>query len=848
MCWAPTKFRRPAFLMVLAGAWVLPGAARADADAGVPPDGGITSPAPAAGAAFGADAIPSGPDTVSLPPEPAPEDETPAYLHGTVNDLDMGDLFVILKGKDVLIKVADLEKPGLEVRGGVRMKRGDDTMVSLQSLAPLVTFVFDERKLSLTITANPKLFQKSVLDLHAKRPEGIIYGTQPSLFLNYQVRASDLQEGRGIRVYGFAESGLSLKGHLLYGSVQRSDNDGSWHRLMTNMTFDWRRRLTSLILGDTTATGDALGGGMMMGGLSARRDFTLDPYYVYFPTQSLSGTALTPSTVEVYVNGQLVRRDTIAPGQFTMQNLPVTSGSGNTRVVVRDAYGNTQTAVTPYYMALGTLAKGLHDFSYNVGFVRKYLGTDSWNYGQAGFLFRHRYGLTNWLTLAARAEGTRDRVSGGPSLVVRLPVGELGLGAAISGQDEFVGHAALLSYSYIGHPVSGQIGIRWQDWEYGTLSQAPGSIVTRELKQDRANFSTDRQRLNVMATVARTFGQVVSLSLQNETSQWYRQGWNNRVSLMANRTITKWMYAFATLSNSTRSHLPAEYSTFVGLSFTLAPRVMAAATRSDTWGGQSNKHTATSQAMVQQSLPIGSGLGYRLVLSQGQSEVNQANVQYQGAYGRVEADYMRNGYDLSGKGNASLAASGGVVLIGGRPFITRPVQDSYALIRVPGVANVRGTLSNQDIGTTDRNGDLLIPNLLHYYGNRVGINDKDIPLDYDIGATERTIAPPFRGGMVVPFPVRRVLSVAGTAVVEDKGATTIPAYGQIVVDVDGKQALSPLDEVGSFYIENLSPGTYPAEVQHEAGLCKLTLVVPQGSTALVSLGTVRCVVPGKETK
>jgi len=35
--------------------------------------------------------------------------------------------------------------------------------------------------------------------------------------------------------------------------------------------------------------------------------------------------------------------------------------------------------------------------------------------------------------------------------------------------------------------------------------------------------------------------------------------------------------------------------------------------------------------------------------------------------------------------------------------------------------------------------------LLHYYGNRIGIDDRDIPLDHDIGATERvyraTISP-----------------------------------------------------------------------------------------------------------
>ena len=64
---------------------------------------------------------------------------------------------------------------------------------------------------------------------------------------------------------------------------------------------------------------------------------------------------------------------------------------------------------------------------------------------------------------------------------------------------------------------------------------------------------------------------------------------------------------------------------------------------------------------------------------------------------------------------------------------------------VPGVGGVHGTLSNQVVGTTNKNGNLLIPNMLPYYGNRVGIEDKDIPFEYNINATEMTIAPPYRG-------------------------------------------------------------------------------------------------------
>jgi hypothetical protein len=69
-----------------------------------------------------------------------------------------------------------------------------------------------------------------------------------------------------------------------------------------------------------------------------------------------------------------------------------------------------------------------------------------------------------------------------------------------------------------------------------------------------------------------------------------------------------------------------------------------------------------------------------------------------------------------------------------------------------------------------------------------------------------------------------------------------------VVTVGERHVISPLDEVGNFYLEDLAPGSYAAEVQYAKGVCNFPLVVPAGSTALVDVGAVRCTVKGKETK
>jgi len=832
---APTSIQRLILAAVLVSA-VFAGRAFAQDS----PDGGGQL-GDAQADASPADAHPADGDTARPPPAPE-DDDKPAFLHATINQIDVGDVFVTMRGKDILIRVADLEKSGMHLADGKREKRGEDELVSLQSLSPKVAFLFDEMNLALNISADASYFGALSVDLRSKRPEGIIYATAPSLFVNYQVGALDLQSRDNTRLTAFSEAGLNLRGALLYNSAQynsvpssgygRLFHDSTWVRMMTNLTFDWKSKLTRIVAGDTPASGDQLGGGAILGGLGFSRSFALDPYFSFLPTMQLSGTAMTPSTVEVYVNGQLIRRETLPPGQFNLQNVPLTNGSGETRVVVRDAFGGQQTMVSPYYLALGTLAKGLSDFSYNAGFMRQGFGTQSWNYGKPAYVFRHRQGLTDWMTIGGRVEGTPSMVSGGASLAFRLPVGELGAAGAVSRQDSDAGAAALLSYSYVGKPVLFQLGARYQTDRYATLSLTPQS---------------DRQILDITSTLAATLGRVGSLSLQYHHMDMRDLGWNDDIALRWSRSFARRIYLYTEFGNGYWQKNPVEYRTFVGISYAVAERTNAAASRTDHSGGQSGRGES-SQATAQQSLPVGSGYGYRVTVAQGDNTLNDAVAQYQGSHGRVEAEYQHQGFDTDEHGHASVNATGGLVVIGGRAFFTRPVQDGFAMIRVPGVEGVHGLTSNQVVGTTDAKGDLLIPSLLSYYGNRIGIDDKDIPLDHAIGATELTIAPPYRGGAIVSFPVRRVLSVAGTVIVEEGGKEIPPAYGQIGVKIDEHDMTSPFDEAGNFYLENVPPGSYAAEVQYATGVCTFQLVIKASGTSLAHVGTVRCIVERKESE
>lgn len=248
---------------------------------------------------------------------------------------------------------------------------------------------------------------------------------------------------------------------------------------------------------------------------------------------------------------------------------------------------------------------------------------------------------------------------------------------------------------------------------------------------------------------------------------------------------------------------------------------------------------SSTALQVQQSPPVGPGFGYRVEGRISEQNRGSGVLRYQGDYGTYEASYGRFGDEDA----TTLSTFGSLVAIGGRVYPTRPVYDSFALIQVPGVAGVPGYISNQEVGRTNRWGDLVVPNLLSYYGNRVGIGAADVPLEYAIEATEHIIAPPYRGGALVTFPVQQTQSFTGTLVVEVSGTRVIPAYGQLTVTLEGKTVISPLGKSGEFYLENLTAGRYPATVEDKEGVCPFVLEIPVADGPFVNLGTLRCVVP-----
>jgi outer membrane usher protein len=742
-----------------------------------------------------------------------PGTEQRAILDLFVNEAASGETTALLRGGDVAVKVSDLLQAGLHDFAGTRQIIYGAEYVALSSLAPDMTFQIDEANLALRVTADPKFLPTTSLNFRHARPQGTVQRTDTSAFLNYSVSANDFRQ-----VQAFGEIGVSYEGHLLSSNISRRA-DGSLVRGLTSLKLNDPIGLRQGQVGDMFATSaNPLGGAAFLGGIGVTREFNLDPYFYRFPVPNLSGTVLTPSRYEVYVNDQLVRRGDLQPGRFDLANLPASVGSGNIRVVTRDSFGRTHEVGSPYYLSTRLLAPGQQEYAYHAGFVRNDVVTQSFQYQAPAFMARHRIGVLDTLTLGLRVEGDANLVSGGPTLSSRMPfqLGEVELSVATSYQGGDSGTAASIAYVYWGkHFTLGSTLIAMSP-HYSTISLPAHA---------------DRKVWNAVGFIGMPLGPRASVTLQYAQGSSRDYGSVSNYGANCNVRLTDRFSLFSSANHSASQLADASTSVFVGLNIILGQMTNATAF------AERQDEKDNTGLRVQKGLPAYSeGYGYLVNASTGEQQRADGLFQYQGPYGRYELQHTMN----DGRDSTRMTASGALVTVGTSAAATRPVTDSFAVIKVPGVEGVRGYLFNQEVGRTNSRGYLVVPNMLSYYGNTLSIEDKDIPLGYRIDATQQTLAPPLRGGVLASFPVHRLQAITGSIRLTEEGGEIIPAHGEFRIDSGGQHYESPLGKNGEFYFENLPAGPHSGIIEFNGRQCPIDIEVPQSTESFVKLGTLTC--------
>jgi outer membrane usher protein len=546
------------------------------------------------------------------------------------------------------------------------------------------------------------------------------------------------------------------------------------------------------------------------GGVQWATNFATQPALNTMPLPGLSGEAVLPSTVDLYVNDALRMRREVPAGPFSIQDLPVVTGAGEARMVVRDMLGRERVINQPFYASPRLLQQGLHDYSYELGFARENFGAASNDYGRFIAVGTHRVGFTDRFTGEVRAEmlGSQQTVGLGGALLSPA-TGVFAASAAASRSDRGAGGLVSLGFERQGRRLGFGAHTQLASSRFAQLGLAP-------------EVSVPRQTSRAFASAA--IGGYGSFGL-SYTQQDLRDQKDLKL-MSASYSVNVGKLGF--LSLSLLRFLGDDKHSAVGLTFTrpLDDRTSASASATTGQGG------TQAQLQVQRNLPAGRGVGYRLRTGVGDSGRREAAVSAQNEIGTYTVEAGQSRRDNSVRGSAS----GGIAFADGNAFLTRRVNEGFAVAQVDGYPNVRVYADYQLVARTGADGNALLPRLRPYQRNSIRIEQADLPLDAEIDTLELEAVPYFRSGVLLKFPVRRS-SGALLKVVLDNGEP-LPA-GALAQMLEGKEEF-PSGHGGEIYLTGLGASNR-LRVSWRDQSCEFVVAFPVTTDPLPHLGTYTCI-------
>ena len=484
----------------------------------------------------------------------------------------------------------------------------------------------------------------------------------------------------------------------------------------------------------------------------------------------------------------------VGPGPFELTEIPVQSGGGAVQIVVRDLLGREVVTEQAYYASTAALRRGLHDFSYEIGFLREDFGRRSNRYGEFMASMSHRYGLTDRMTVEGHAQAARSvqQAAAGFTLLA-FDLGQIGGSASVSRSRRGAGYSVAGAFERRTHGLSFGVRSEYASAAHAFVGMPDGWRPPRFTVQAFADLPLPRGAVGV---------NLLHRSLRDGPSETlaglfgtFQVGRAASVHLFARRAVA------------------GRRETVLGAHFALSLR----GRRTASGGVDHGRAGTTAYATLQSDAPVGTGGGYRLGASFGKVR-------------RLDAAYVRHFPMASVSAQAShvdgatglrLSAAGSFGFLGGDLFASRRLGESFAAVEVAGFPGLRVYADDQLVGVTGRDGSLIVPGLRPFHRNRLRIDDADLPIEAQVETLEQAVRPFARTGTIVRFAVRRERGVLMQVRLED--GSLLPAGA--TVQVEGAPAAFVAASGGEVYVPDLD-GVRRVRAVWAGGRCGFTAAVP----------------------
>lgn len=624
---------------------------------------------------------------------------------------------------------------------------------------------------------------------------------------------------------GFQSPVFFLDGATRFGGVvleseaawsPGTDNNPDFQRIGSRAVYDDQKNLIRWTAGDLQTIARGFQSAPDIAGLSIFRSYSvLQPQTIIRPRGDRTFRLERPSTVEVQVNGQIVRRLQLAPGTYDLRDFPFTQGANDIRLSVLDDTGRSELLRFNVFLDQSQLAKGLSEFGLYAGVMSPLRQRGPHYTDNPAFSGFYRRGISDFLTLGVNAQADKDTRMGGVEGVLGTTIGTFGGNFSISDIDGVgSGWAGLVTFQRLiqrggGRADSLNLFVEARSRKFGPVGTiVPNNPYRYEIGGGYSHAFNDylygvvdarfskgrgvqRDTHNYRATVGWRISPTISMT---GDVRYERDNLGERVAGLLSLTMRLGRY----------SSIRADYDT----------RFDRARLSYQTLHGQGvGSYNVTAD--IERS-NLGSGINVNGNYFANRAELGVSH------FGTFENDFGDStGQRTSLRFASSLAIADGAVSIG------RPIYDSFAIVR--GHRGLKGAEVLVDpspygfTATTGVLGSAVHPSISSYSERTIAVDAPTAPAGVDLGQGSFRLFPPYRSGYALTVGSAYTVTALGRLLNRD-GEPVALVTGNAVELAHPENAPVPIftNRVGRFGAPGLAPGRW-----------RITMLDPQNSTFII---------------
>jgi outer membrane usher protein len=145
---------------------------------------------------------------------------------------------------------------------------------------------------------------------------------------------------------------------------------------------------------------------------------------------------------------------------------------------------------------------------------------------------------------------------------------------------------------------------------------------------------------------------------------------------------------------------------------------------------------------------------------------------------------------------------------------------------------------HQLMGHTDKNGNLLVTQLLPYQENTLEIDPTTLPLDTQIDMTSQTVIPYYSSGALAKFPIKHIQGVVMHLLASN--GKFIPVGAEVTLSGDQHCISYPVTDEGEVYISDIHGHRLEGSVHWNDHIYYFSTRLPNTHDPIIELGEVPC--------